>query len=123
MDSVLDLLDVMNEIGRMSRMPRKRVQHKYRAVRTERDGLKFASKKEARYYDQLKLRQRSGDVVMFLRQVRFDLPGGVFYYCDFQVFEASGDVRFVDVKGVETETFKVKRRLVESLYPVEIETA
>jgi len=91
--------------------------HKFNATRTERDGLSFASKKEARYYDQLKLRQRAGDVLFFLRQTRFDLPGGVRYAVDFTLFESDGRVRFVDVKGMRTQQHKAKRRMVESLYP------
>ena len=95
----------------------KRLKHKYSAVRVERDGIKFASKKEARYYERLKLRVRSGEVLFFLRQTPFHLPGGVKYVCDFQEFHADGNVRFVDVKGVETAMFKAKKKQVEALYP------
>ena len=95
--------------------------HKYRAIVTELDGIKFASKKEARYYGQLKLRVASGQVVFFLRQVPLHLPGGVKYVVDFQEFHADGDVHFVDVKGMETEVFKAKKRMVEAIYPIEIE--
>lgn len=97
------------------------LRHKFGAVRTERDGQSFDSKAEARYYDQLMLAQRAGEVVMVLRQVPFHLPGGVKYVCDFLVFHASGVVEVVDVKGVETESFRAKKRLVEALYPVTIE--
>lgn len=101
-------------------MPR----HKYSAVRTECDGIKFDSKKEARYYQQLKLRVKSGEVVVFLRQPTFHLPGGVRYVCDFQEFHADGTVHFVDVKGMQTATFKAKKKLVEDIYaPIKIEIA
>lgn len=95
--------------------------HKFGAVRTERDGQTFDSKAEARYWDRLMLAKAAGEVVMVLRQVPFHLPGGVKYVCDFQVFHASGVVEFVDVKGVQTESFKAKKRMVEALYPVTIE--
>lgn len=97
------------------------MRHKFGAVATQRDGHHFSSQSEGRYYDQLVLAQRTGDVVFFLRQVPFHLPGGVKYVCDFQVFHASGVVEFVDVKGMETESFKAKKRIVEALYPVTIE--
>lgn len=97
------------------------IRHKFHAKPTESDGIKFASKAEARYYGQLKLRQRAGDVVFFLRQVPVHLPGEVRYVMDFMVFEASGEVRMVDVKGIETESFKAKKRMVEALYPIKIE--
>lgn len=95
--------------------------HKFRAVPTELDGIKFASKAEARYYAQLKLRQAAGEVVFFLRQTPFHLPGGVKYVCDFLVFEADGSCHVIDVKGMETATFKAKRKQVEALFPVRIE--
>lgn len=99
------------------------IRHKYRAVPTETDGIKFASKAEARYYGNLKLRQQAGEVVMFLRQVPFHLPGGVKYVADFMEFLANGEVRVVDVKGMETPTFRAKRKMVEAVYPVRIEVA
>lgn len=95
--------------------------HKFGAVRTERDGQRFDSKAEARYWDQLVLAKLAGQVVMVLRQVPFHLPGGVKYVCDFQVFHATGEVEFIDVKGMETESFRAKKRMVEALYPVTIE--
>jgi len=97
------------------------MRHKFHAQPTECDGIKFASKAEAKYYTQLKLRQRAGEVVFFLRQVPIHLPGEVRYVMDFMIFEASGEVRMVDVKGVETESFKAKKRMVEALYPIKIE--
>ena len=98
------------------------MKHKYRAVRTERHGLKFDSKREAAYYDELLLRKKAGEVVAILTHVPFALPGGTRYVCDFLVFEATGDVRFIDVKGVRTRKFDMQKKLVESLYaPIEIE--
>jgi len=97
------------------------LRHKFGAVRTERDGIKFASKKEAAYYDQLTLLKQVGEVLFFLRQIPFHLPGGVRYVCDFAVFYADGRVEFVDVKGMQTPEFKAKKKMVESVYaPVEI---
>lgn len=96
------------------------IRHKFNAKRTERDGLKFPSKKEAAYYDTLKELRAAGDVVFFLRQVPFDLPGGVKYFCDFCVFYLDGRVEFVDVKGRRTAQYIAKKKMVEALYPVEI---
>lgn len=99
-----------------------KIRHKYSAVATEVDGIKFSSKKEARYYAGLKLRRAAGEVVQFLRQVPFHLPGGVRYVCDFLEFHADGSVHFVDTKGMETAEFKAKRKMVEALYaPIVIE--
>lgn len=104
----------MREAG--SYIPR----HKFGAKRTECDGIKFASKKEAQYYQELLLRQKAGEVIFFLRQIPFTLPGGVRYVCDFQLFLLSGDVQFVDVKGMKTKEYIAKKKMVEAIYPVQI---
>ncbi len=96
------------------------MRHKFNAIRTERDGKSFPSKLEAKYYDMLKLRQKAGEVVFFLRQVPFDLPGGVRYVVDYVVFLANFDVEFVDVKGRDTPLSIAKRKMVEDLYPIKI---
>ncbi len=99
---------------------RKIHRHKFGAVSCERDAKKFPSRLERRYYDQLKIRQQSGEVLFFLRQVPFDLSGGVKYVCDFQVFLSDGTVEFVDTKGRDTAMSIAKRKIVEGSYPVEI---
>lgn len=93
---------------------------KYGAIRCESDGIKFPSKLERDYYVKLKALQKSGEVLFFLRQVGFDLVGGVRYFADFQVFYASGEVEFIDTKGVLTDISKLKIKQVEALYPIEI---
>jgi hypothetical protein len=98
-----------------------RFRHKFKAKPVTDDGHHFPSKLEWEYYKQLELQQRNGEVVFFLRQVPFHLPGGVKYVVDYVVFYSDGSVRFVDVKGMETSEFKMKKKLVEAIYPVEIE--
>lgn len=95
--------------------------HKFNAVRTEIDGIKFDSKAESKYYSNLKIKVQAGIVIFFLRQVPFHLPGGVTYRVDFQEFHSDGSVHFVDVKGMETKDFIMKKKIVEDLYPVKIE--
>ena len=95
--------------------------HKFSAKPTELDGIKFQSKKEARYYQGLKLLQKSGELIFFLRQVPFDLPGNVKYRVDFQEFWACGEIHFVDVKGMRTKDYIMKKKMVEALYPIVIE--
>lgn len=99
----------------------KNIKHKYNAVIPDReDGIKFSSKKESRYYDLLKLLKKNGEVLFFLRQVPFHLPGNVKYLCDFIVFWANGDITFEDVKGFKTALYKTKKKMVENLYPIKI---
>jgi hypothetical protein len=98
----------------------KSLRHKFGAVRCERNGIKFPSQLERNYYDQLVMRQKAGDVVFFLRQPAFDLPGKVKYIADFLVFNADGTAEFVDTKGKDTAISIAKRKMVEDLYPITI---
>lgn len=94
-----------------------RPRHKFKAVIVEHDGFKFSSKAEGAYYLRLKERVAAGEVIGFTRQVPFYFPGGVKYVCDFLEFHADGSTHFVEVKGMETEQYKAKRRLLAALYP------
>ncbi len=97
------------------------MRHKFGAIRTQRDGIKFPSKKEARRYDQLCLLQKAGDVLFFLRQPLFDLGGGTTYKADFIIFWKDGHASIEDVKGMRTKSFNKAKKQVEAKYPVEIE--
>ena len=91
--------------------------HKFHAIRTETDGIKFPSKKEARYYTNLKILQQSGEIVGFFRQVPLDLPGGITYKMDFLVYHSDGTWEAIEVKGYETSEWKLKYKLVKEAYP------
>ena len=99
----------------------KQNKNKYHAVPVEVDNMRFDSKLEARYYERLKMAAYSGDLVYFLRQVPFHLPGKTIYRCDFQIFWRDGVVTYIDVKGKDTPMSKLKRKQVEELYPVKID--
>jgi len=99
----------------------RRPRHKFNARPTVRNGIRFDSQKEGRYYDQLLLKQKAGLVLFFLRQVPIDLPGPIKYRVDFVEFLADGTVRFVDVKGHRTPQYIDKKKQVEALYPITIE--
>lgn len=98
-----------------------RPKHKYGARATSVNGFKFHSKKEARYYQELLLRQKAGEVIFFLRQVPFHLACGTIYRIDFAEYRADGTVHFIDVKGFKTQEYKLKKKMVEHEYPIEIE--
>lgn len=90
---------------------------KYNAMKTVVDGIKFDSKKEAAYYEYLKLRQRAGTIKYFLRQVPFDLPGNIRYRVDFMAVQDDDTIQYFDVKGFKTAMYKLKKKQVEALYP------
>lgn len=91
---------------------------------TQVDGIRFDSKREAKYYQQLLMRKAAGELLYFLRQVPIHLPGGTKLVVDFQEFHADGSVHYIDVKGRETPVFRLKKREVEHQYPhIRIELA
>lgn len=95
--------------------------NKYNAKTTVIDGIKFGSKKEANYYQQLKTQKLSGAVSHFFRQVRCDLPGATKYLLDFLVFYTDGTIRYVEVKGKPTAMGILKLKQAQALYPIQIE--
>jgi hypothetical protein len=94
--------------------------HKFGAVRTEVDGIKFSSKKEARRFVELRVLQVAGEISFFLRQVPFHLPGGVKYVADFVIFWADETCTVEDVKGRRTPEYIAKKKMVEAEYPITI---
>lgn len=100
-----------------------RRRNKYGAKKVTIDGITFDSKAEARYYQRLKLLQKSGEIKKFDRQVPFELvpkyisPGSgktvrsVKYVVDFVITYSDGRQEIIDVKGTETSVFKLKAKL------------
>jgi hypothetical protein len=97
------------------------LKHKFKAKPVTIDNMRFASQLEGQFYSKLCLEKKAGNVLFFMQQVPFHLPGGIKYVCDFQVFYANGDIRFIDVKGMETKEFIMKKKMVEDLYPITID--
>ena len=95
--------------------------HKFKAKPVDDGGFKFASTLEWKYFKHLQLLQKAGEVLFFLQQVPIRLPGGTKYVVDYQIFTSDGRVRFVDVKGISTVLFETKKKIVEDIYPIEIE--
>jgi len=95
---------------------------KYRNVPTQVDGITFPSKHEADYYLQLKARKYANDIRGFVRQVSLPLPSHKRrLIVDFVVIENDGRTRWIDAKGFETPTFKVKRDELEHHLGIRIE--
>ena len=99
---------------------------KYHNRKVTIDGRTFDSKAEAAYYQELKLRLKAGDIKGFSCQPRIPLLPGftkrgrkirpMTYIADFKITHNDGSIEYVDVKGVETEAFKLKRKLFDFLY-------
>lgn len=110
---------------------------KYRNQKTFLDGFIFDSKKEAQRWAELKLLERSGQIINLARQRKFELvpsvkgPRGglhqraVSYIADFEYFERKGNdwIRVVeDVKSEATKTqvYQIKKKLMYWRYGIDI---
>ena len=98
-------------------MAQEQTPRKYRNIKTEVDGITFDSRAEANRYRDLRVLLNVGEIRGFDLQPSFLLPGGVRHRPDFIVCGKDGVVWVEDVKGVETQAFRLKRRLWERRYP------
>ena len=96
---------------------------KYGAIRTEVDGFVFASKREAHRYSELKLAERNGDISGLELQPNFPLiingKKVATYIADFRYTER-GQVVVEDSKGFRTAVYRLKKKIVEAQYGIEI---
>jgi hypothetical protein len=99
-------------------------------IKTVIDGITFDSKREAEYYCELKMRKRSGDIKEFALQPKYLIIDGyvrdgkkvrpTYYIADFLIHHKDDSHEVVDVKGMETAVFKLKRKLFESKYNMKL---
>lgn len=106
--------------------------HKYGARAKVVDGIRFASSKEAKRYQELRMLEKAGQIHSLRLQPRFalDVIGGFvqdirttigFYVADFDYFEVRRDTRVVeDVKGYDVPLGRWKRRHAEAQYGITI---
>lgn len=102
---------------------------KYHSRKTEIDGIMFDSKREANRYCELKLMERAGEITDLRRQVRYEINQpyeiagkkvrGIYYVADF-VYCEKGEPVIEDVKGMRTDVYKIKKKLFESKYKIQI---
>ena len=101
---------------------------KYNAVSCVIDGVRFASKAEAERYCELRLLLRAGQISNLEMQPKFPISiNGVkicTYVADFRYFSRDdgpqnqvGHLHVEDVKGTKTPVYRLKKKLVEALYP------
>ena len=100
--------------------------NKYRNKKVIVDEKEFDSKREGNRYKELKLLERAGEIKdlelqpRFLLQDSFKKNGRTFrkieYVADFQYIE-NGKTIVEDVKGLQTDVFKLKHKIFEKVYP------
>ena len=100
--------------------------NKYRNKKIQVDAYVFDSIQESKRYKELKLLERAGQIKdlelqpRFLLQEAFKKNGKTYrkieYVADF-MYEENGKVIVEDVKGIQTDVFKLKHKLFEHEYP------
>ncbi|KKM12235.1 hypothetical protein LCGC14_1720230 [marine sediment metagenome] len=114
-------------------------QPKYRAKKTVVDGIKFQSIKESVRYQELKLLQRGGVICNLELQPRYDVVVNghkiCYYLADFRYWDIEKGAEVIeDVKAMPKTAkgqkafkstpawrmYRLKKKLVEALYPIEI---
>jgi len=96
---------------------------KYRAQKVSHDGRSFASKLEAAVYNLLKLREKAGEIEILQAQSHVYLTKSRIHYIpDFKIFDKElNETIWVEAKGVETATWRIKKKLWEFYGPGRLE--
>jgi hypothetical protein len=97
---------------------------KYNNAKTEYNGMKFDSRKEAKYAFELDMRKRANEIAGYVCQLPMPIiMNGVQvakYIADFEVIYLDGRKEIVDVKGMKTPMYRLKKKLIEAQYGIKI---
>ena len=85
----------------------------------------FASLKEHRRWQELKLLERAKEITQLVRQPRFPITFNGFKICDYvadAAYYEKGKYVVEDTKSVATRTpvYRIKRKLVQAQYGIEV---
>ena len=105
---------------------------KYHNTKVEYNGIKFDSVREMRHYQLLEYRQKIGEIKELKLQVPYELIPKykmndktirkTVYIADFVYYDTKDNkTHVIDVKGFKTQTYKLKKKLFEYKYGIEIE--
>lgn len=96
--------------------------NKYKNNKVTIDGIRFDSQKEAGRYLVLKQMQKNGEITNlelqpeFVLQEKFRFEGkavrAIKYIADFRYKDKEGNVIIEDVKGMKTEVYKIKKKML-----------
>lgn len=97
--------------------------NKYGNKKTTYKGMSFDSKKECEYFIYLESLEAQGEISELQRQVRFELQPSfkhngktirsINYVADFTFKDKDGQLHIVDTKGIKTEVYKLKKKMMQ----------
>lgn len=96
---------------------------KYNAKKSTFDGITFDSAVECDYYKFLLGQKKKGKVIDIKLQPKYEIIEKVAnfratnYVADFEVKLPGGHITVIDIKGMATDTAKIKRKLFMVKYP------
>lgn len=100
---------------------------KYKNIKTIVNGISFDSKKEAGYYNVLRLKEKAKMIDRFEMQVKYDLVVNGqkigFYKADFVTFKDGKVLDVIDVKSEMTKklpVYRLKKKLIKAIYGFDI---
>lgn len=98
--------------------------HKYGAKRTEVNGIKFDSAKEAKRYSELLILLKAGEIGLLELQVPYELNAGgthsLKYIADFVYMTKEGLKVIEDAKGYRTKEYLKKKKLMFKVHNITI---
>lgn len=107
-----------------------RRESKYHNRKTAADGIMFDSQKEANRYRQLRLLERAGEIRGLQLQVKYEVipktgkERATYYIADFVYEERKGgkwETVVEDCKGMKTDVYKLKKKLMRHVHGIEIQ--
>jgi len=98
---------------------------KYHAIKTEMDGIIFASRAEAQRYGELKILEYQNHIACLELQPKYPIVVNgkkiCTYIADFRYNDLDSKWQIIeDVKGIRTPVYRLKKKLVEAIYNIEI---
>lgn len=97
---------------------------KFNNVKSKIDGITFDSQLEARFYNELKLRLKAGDIAGYCYKSKFLLTPETQaqrkseYITDFIIFNNDGTYEIIDTKGIRTKEYILKIKQMAVNYPL-----
>lgn len=86
---------------------------KYGSKKVARHGYSFASKLEAAVYDYLHALELAGEIsdLKVQQRVYFFKNPDIYMIPDFSFLNSDGVLEYAEAKGMQTDTYKIKRKL------------
>lgn len=106
-------------------------QSKYKNKKAIYKNIEFDSMKEMSWYIKYELMEKAGSIKDLQRQVKFELQPSfklngktiraINYYADITYKDKDNKLHVIDIKGMRTEVYKLKKKMMAYKYNIEIE--